>query len=250
MSTVATLPLAVLSTKSSPKVSPRYVHVNSHEVVRRMADEGYYVASAKMSAPRTRDPLFAKHSIGFRHENAPTVQGSTPRIIFVNSHDGSTSARAMAGMYRFVCSNGLVIGKTIESITQRHAGDAAVELIEKMNAMAKNTERAFSRIEAWSRVNLSSSQRRAFARMAAQIRWGSPELYPEDVILDPRREEDDRGDLWSTFNIIQENTVRGGLIGVSRSGRQATSRPLSDIARDLEFNASLWTLTEELAEAW
>ena len=246
----ATLPLAVLSATASPKTSHRYVHVNSHEVVQRMADEGYYVASAKMSAPRTRDPLFAKHSIEFRHQDAQTIQGSTPRIIFVNSHDGSTSASAMAGLYRFVCSNGLVVGKTIDRVAQRHAGDAAVELIGRMNEMAKNTERAFSRIEAWSKIHLSSNQRRAFARLAAQLRWGSPELYPEDVILEPRREEDDKGDLWSVFNTVQENTVRGGLIGVSRSGRRATSRPLADIQRDVEYNSALWTMTDELAEAW
>jgi len=65
-----------------------------------------------------------------------------------------------------------------------------------------------------------------------------------------RREEDDRGDLWTTFNRLQENTVRGGLVGLSRSGRQATSRPLTDIQRDLAYNAQLWQLADELAEAW
>jgi len=40
------------------------------------------------------------------------------------------------------------------------------------------------------------------------------------------------------------------LVGLSRSGRQATSRPLTDIQRDLAYNAQLWQLADELAEAW
>ena len=65
-----------------------------------------------------------------------------------------------------------------------------------------------------------------------------------------RRHEDDRGDLWTTFNRLQENTVRGGIEGLSRSGRAATSRPLSDISRSVDYNAQLWQLAEEVAEQW
>lgn len=244
------LPLSVLADHAAPTMSERYVHVNSREVVELMEQEGFYVAAAKTTAPRSRDPMFARHSIEFRHREAPVVEGATPRIIFVNSHDGTTAATAMSGLYRFVCSNGLVIGQTLEQIKQRHAGDAAYELIARMRSLAKNSEQIFTKIEHWSRKQLTTPQRHEFARFAAQLRWGDAAMFEPEEMLKLRRAEDDRGDLWSTFNRLQENTVRGGLIGLSRSGRQATSRPLTDIQRDLSYNAQLWQLTEELAEAW
>ena len=243
------LPLSVLADRAAPTMSSRYVHVNSREVVELMEQEGFYVAAAKTTAPRSRDPMFVRHSIEFRRHDAPQVDGTTPRIIFVNSHDGTTAAQAMAGLYRFVCSNGLVIGQTLEQIKQRHAGDAAYELITRMRALAKNSEQTFTKIERWSRKQLTTPQRHEFARLAAQLRWGDAAMFEPEELLKLRRAEDDRGDLWSTFNRLQENTVRGGLIGLSRSGRRATSRPLTDIQRDLSYNAQLWQLTEELAEA-
>lgn len=247
---MANLPISALTTTAAPTMSERYVHVNTREVISLMENEGFYVSAAKSASPRVRDALYAKHSIEFRHKEAPENHGATPRIVFINSHDGSSAAMAVAGMFRFVCSNGLVVGSTFEKVRQRHAGDAAVELIDRMRALAKNSDKLFSQIEGWQKIDLSSSKRLAFARMAGQLRWGDAEMFQPEEILNVRRAEDDKGDLWSTFNIIQENTVRGGLIGLSRAGRQATSRPLTDIHRDISYNANLWKLAEEIAEVW
>jgi len=247
---MASLPISALTTTASPTMSNRYVHVNTREVISLMENEGFYVSASKSASPKKRESLYTKHSIEFRHKDAPIIAGATPRVVFVNSHDGSSAAMAVAGIFRFVCSNGLVVGKAFEKVRQRHAGDAAVELIDRMRALAKNSDKMFSQIEAWSKIDLSASKRMAFARLAGQLRWGDSGMFEPEEILNVRRAEDDRGDLWSTFNIIQENTVRGGLIGLSRSGRQATSRPLTDIHRDISYNSQLWQLTEELAGSW
>lgn len=247
---MAHLPVSVFTDKAAPTMSERYVHVDTREVISLMEKEGFYVSGAKSAAPKKREALYAKHSIEFRHKEAQVIDGATPRIVFVNSHDGSSAAMAVAGVFRFVCSNGLVVGSTFEKIRQRHAGDAAVELIDRMRALAKNSDRLFAQIEQWQKIDLSKSQRIAFASMAGQLRWGDSQMYQPEEILNVRRAEDDKGDLWSTFNIIQENTVRGGLIGLSRSGRQSTSRPLTDIQRDISYNAQLWQLAEDVAEVW
>lgn len=244
------LPAAALATKPAPRLSERYVHVNTNEVIDLMGREGFYVAATRSTATRARDQNYARHSIEFRHHDAREVAGATPRVIFVNSHDGTTAAHAMAGLYRYVCANGLVVGQTLERIAQRHAGDAAYALIQRMRALAKNTERTFAQIDTWSRKDLTAAQRNEFARLAAQLRWGDAGRFEPDALLRVRRAEDDRGDLWATFNRVQENTVRGGLVGLARSGRRATSRPLTEIQRDLAYNAQLWQLAEELAGVW
>lgn len=242
------LPAAVLAAAPSPKMSERYVHVDTREVIALMERSGFFVAAARSSAPRSRDPLYAKHMVEFRLKNSPIERGATPRVLFTNSHDGSSSAVARAGLYRFVCSNGLVVGQDTERLSARHAGEAAYELIERMRALAKNTERTFSQIERWSQIHLTDAQRADYARLVAQLRWGDAARFDPEVLLAARRDEDVGDDLWRTFNVLQENTVRGGLVGLSRSGRRATSRPLTDITRDQEYNAQLWELTNQIAE--
>lgn len=245
-----TLPASALATTAAPTVSERYQFISSHEIVQRFAQEGWAVDSATVAAPRKRDVLFAKHMIDFRHPDFEPINGAVPRIILVNSHDGSSSAKVLAGVFRFVCSNGLVVGNTVGREVVRHTGDAAADLIHRMRQLAKNTSDLYSKIDRWSNIDLTQAQRHEFARFAAQLRWGDAQRFTPEDLLQVRREGDDRGDLWTTFNRLQENTVRGGIEGLSRSGRAATSRPLSDISRSVDYNAQLWQLAEEVAEQW
>ena len=244
------LPASALATTAAPNVSERYQFISSSDIIERFADEGWRVETATVAAPRKRDPLFAKHMIDFRHPDHEPVHGSVPRIILVNSHDGSSSARVLAGVFRFVCANGLVVGTTIGQETVRHTGDAAADLIHRMQQLARNTSKLYTQIDKWSKKDLTKSQRYEFARFAAQLRWGDAQRFTPEELLQVRREADDKGDLWTTFNRLQENTVRGGMEGLSRSGRSATSRPLSDITRSVDYNAQLWQLAEEVAETW
>lgn len=244
------LPTSALATTAAPNVSARYQFISSGDIIERFAQEGWRVATGTVAAPRKRDSAFAKHMLDFRHPDHEEINGAVPRIILINSHDGSSSARVMAGVFRFVCANGLVVGNTVGHEVVRHTGDAAADLIHRMQQLAKNTTHLYSQIDRWSKVDLSKSQRIEFARFAAQLRWGDAQRFTPAELLEPRRAEDDKGDLWSVFNRVQENTVRGGIEGLSRSGRAATSRPLSDITRSVDYNAQLWQLAEEVAETW
>lgn len=245
-----TLPRAALAVAPATKVSERYQFISSAEIIERFAEEGWRPASASTANPRKADVATAKHMIDFRHPDTEEINGAVPRIILINSHDGSSSARVMSGVFRFVCSNGLVVGTTSANLNVRHSGDAAADLIHRMRELAKNTSGLYSQIERWSKKDLTKSQRHEFARFAAQLRWGDAQRFDVQDILALRRAEDDKGDLWSTFNRVQENTVRGGIEGYSRSGRMATSRPLSDITRSVDYNAQLWALAEEVATTW
>ena len=243
-------PLALNATGPSPSVSSRYEFVDTRAIIERVAQEGWQVASASTASPRRRDALFAKHLIDFRHPDLAPIQGAVPRMLFTNSHDGSSSANVLAGVFRFVCSNGLVVGTTLAKVSVRHSGDAAADLIHRMQQLAKNTHQLYQSIDSWSRKELTRAQRNEFARFAAQLRWGDAGRFEPEELLRVRRPDDDGGDLWTVFNRVQENTVRGGIEGLSRSGRAATSRPLSDITRTLDYNSQLWALADEVAQTW
>jgi len=248
MTTATLLPASVLNKLPAPHLSARYVHVDSGAVVQAMEAEGFQVASVQTSNRRNVTTAFSRHMIDFRHPDMPRVGDAVPRIVFVNSHDGSTRASALAGVFRFVCSNGLVVGNTMYQEKLRHSGAAASTLVARMQALAKNTAPLFTQIERWSRVDMSAARSRDFAQMAAQLRWQDAGRFEVEDLLQVRRPEDDRGDLWTVFNRVQETTTQAsGLTGLTRTGRITSARPLKEIGANLDYNSKLWELAEEFS---
>jgi hypothetical protein len=65
-------------------------------------------------------------------------------------------------------------------------------------------------------------------------------------LLTPNRGEDEGDDLWTTFNVVQEKYVRGGIETTSQRGRRTKLRGLQNIMAVNQLNTKLWTLAEEM----
>jgi hypothetical protein len=100
---------------------------------------------------------------------------------------------------------------------------------------------------------LDDNEALIFARNALLLRYDSLEQSPIDArtLLTLRRAEDQGSDLWTTFNRVQENLVRGGLSDGRRNrlGRLRTLRALSGIDSKIGLNKGLWSLAEQTANA-
>jgi len=129
-----TCPSALATTQHESR-SDRYQYIPTLEVIRGMEKAGFVPFSATQSRTRIegrRD--FTKHMIRFRHADmisALRVGDSLAEIVLVNSHDGSSAYKLMAGLFRLVCSNGLIIADgMVDSVTVRHQGNIVHEVIE------------------------------------------------------------------------------------------------------------------------
>jgi hypothetical protein len=235
-------------------MSPRYAQIATISLVRALAKAGYRPVQAEQDRPTRRDPAFVTHSVVLRHEdhiNQPSVVGeAVPQILLLNSNNGRTQLRIRAGLYRFVCANSLVIGESAAALSMPHRGDAVAEALGFADAMSRQATNIGAMIEKWTKVQLNHHQRNAFAREAAVLRYGqySAKNFEVRDLLTPRRAEDDTGTLWATFNVVQENTVKGGVRGINPTGRGTTSRPLNAIIPNAQYNARLWDLANRYAE--
>ncbi|MDD3478749.1 MAG: DUF932 domain-containing protein, partial [Candidatus Izemoplasmatales bacterium] len=186
-----------------------------------------------------------------RNTNLGTSDGTfIPQALFTNSHNGRSTADLRLGMYRFVCANGLVVGDDYARESIKHVGDLAKQVIDRIREMSKQSQKVFSEIDNWKAIDLSKERRLEFAKQAGILRFGEAKMQQYDVmdLLMPRRAEDDSGDLWSTYNIVQENASKGGLQGKNANGRRVRSKSLNSIGQDLSFNSQLWKLATEFAE--
>ncbi len=68
-------------------------------------------------------------------------------------------------------------------------------------------------------------------------------------ILTPRRREDYGKDLWSAYQTIQENMLKGGISGRSAKGKRIHTRAIHSIDTDIKLNRALWVMAETLLES-
>src|SRR4249920_3379126 len=73
---------------------------------------------------------YTKHMIRMRHAGGVAAKAETNEIILINSHDGASSYELLAGVFRFVCCNGLVCGTVANDIRLPHKGNIQNEVIE------------------------------------------------------------------------------------------------------------------------
>jgi hypothetical protein len=99
---------------------------------------------------------------------------------------------------------------------------------------------------------LSPRESELFARSALELRygedWSQASPVTTEQVLSPRRVADSGQDLWSTLNRVQENLLKGGLRGRSRSGRRTRTRAIRSVTEDVRLNRALWRLTEHFTE--
>ena len=231
--------------------SDRYSYIPTAAVLAELRKEGFQPFMVTQTRTRHADRRdFTKHMIRLRH--ASQINGAEANeIVLLNSHDGTSSYQMLAGMFRFVCSNGLVCGDTVADVRIPHKGDVAGSVIEGAYEVLSGFERVKENREAMRAVTLDEGEAEVFARAALALKYDDPDKpapVSESQILMPRRFDDRRPDLWSVFNRAQENLTKGGLSGRSANGRRQRTRPVQGIDSDVRLNRALWLLADGLRQ--
>jgi hypothetical protein len=243
---------AIFATEPASYINQsRYHFTPTFEIIDMMQDMGYLLTGAKQS--KTKIELRRKHGVHiveFQHPDL-YVKDSTnnevearPTIVMVNSSDGSRPFDFQMGMFRLVCSNGLIVkSKDLGGFKERHTKYNFADLKSLISQKVDSLPKTIEKINTWNMVEMSSKDRFAFATEALALRLGTdrkPEEYEIRGILDPKRNADKHNNLWCTYNVVQENLIKGGF---QLNERQA--RPITNPWQDLELNKGLWSLAEK-----
>lgn len=228
--------------------SERYTYIPTVSVLDGLRKEGFQPFMACQTKVRNLDKReHTKHMIRLRH--ADQINGrEANEIILLNSHDGTSSYQMLAGMFRFVCQNGMVCGDTLADFRVPHKGDVIGQVIEGAYTVLNGFEKATEQREEMKALALHPGEQAAFARAALALRYDdeNPAPIAAEQLLQAKRTEDRSGDLWTTFNRVQENMTKGGVHGRNRTGRRVTTRPINGIDQNVKVNRALWVLAEEM----
>lgn len=257
---------SVMADAAHESRSAKFTFIPTSEVLAGLMREGFSPVEVRQGGSRTPGKAdFTKHAVRLRHASkAPALVGPGdelfPEIVLYNAHDGTGAYKLMSGAYRVLCANGLVASQTFQEQKIPHKGDVISDVIEGAFCVVDQLPQVIETARDWSGLKLSAGEQLAFARAAAQIRW-EPETVlgeqretapiPATDLLRVRRISDNGGDLWRTFNRVQEGLVAGGQHYDQRNdeGRRVarrTVRPVANVDQNRVVNRALWTLAEEM----
>ncbi len=233
--------------------SERYTYIPTIEVLRGLRKEGFEPFMVAQSKSRIEGKTeFTKHMIRMRHAGQVTTRPEANEIILINSHDGASSYQMLAGAFRFVCCNGLVVGTVSNDIRIPHKGNIQGEVIEGAFRVLEDFEAVDASIDGMKTLELKPDEERAMATAALALRYGeqtdgqSHAPITVDQLTEARRFEDVGHSLWLSMNRVQSNMMQGGQPGRSARGRRMHTRPVGSIDRTVTLNRALWVLAEEM----
>jgi hypothetical protein len=252
---------SVFATEAHDSRSAKFRPIATIEVLRLLDKEGFGVVGAVQSVARIEDRKdYTKHMLRLRKRDdvQRRVGDNVFEVLLKNANDGTAAYDLLSGLFRISCLNSLVSMST-QLTTQkvRHSGDVAPKVIEGVFSVLNDADRALSAPDQWGQLQLSAPEQQLFAKAAHAIRFPVDEhnnattnVKPEHL-LKVRRTEDRQEDLWTVFNRVQENVIRGGLdnTGLNAAGqlRRASTRAVKGIDQSTALNRALWTLGEEMA---
>ena len=238
---------SAFATTQSQRVSDKYTFISTSTVLGDMNKLGWnpYQASQRKSR-RSQDAMFTKHMIRLRNSSVGKIGDSIPEVVLTNSHDGRNAFTLHAGLFRMVCSNGLVLADTtFEQVKIKHQWYNFDEIRKIMDNMLEVVPKVVSQVTNLNNITLNDDQQIDFASKALLTRYpkGNEVLNLEDL-LSPVRQSDRGNELWKIFNVIQEKLIKGGLVFNDKKEKMQKLRPIINIDRRIDVNKKLWELTE------
>ena len=238
-------------------LSEHYSFVPTMNVINDLRELGYEVVDATQVKARKKSTNgYQKHLITLEHPKYK-VEGSKeyPQILLTNSHDGGNAFTLSAGIFRLVCSNGLVI-KTEDYGSARlvHKGYSFEAVQKLVKEFEETVDEVLTRITAMKKVQLTEKQQIEFAKQAALLRF-TAKSYNEDNIdkvvniddlLNVDRKEDAGNGLYEVFNRVQESLINGKYTYLGTKDKPRKARPIKNFKQNIEVNSKLSKLAFEL----
>ena len=241
------------------RTSAKYQHISTENVIMSLMGEGFIPTwAAQCNCRIAVNKAYTKHMLRFRHINArPTQSGLYPEVVLINSHNGQSSYRLMSGIYRTICSNGLIAGASYDDIRIRHQGNIISDVIEGTYKIIENSHNMINAASKMTAIYLDDNEKQLFLEEAHYIRFGDSQIGNEFLpakLLQYRRSIDmEQNDLFTLFNVIQENLMKGGIRGYSRDEKgyikRSSTRAIKSIDQNIIINRKLWSLAEKFMQA-
>lgn len=240
-----------------PGVSAKYSFLPTSRIIEDMDRLGWKVCQAQANRYRNAvNAEYGNHVIKFFHPDVflRDQDGNVEsyiNVVVMNNHTGMGSFKFELGMFRLVCSNGLIIkDKDMGSFNIRHTGYSFDQLQETLNQAIESLPDMVGRINHYNSIIMSKEAQREFAQKAYALRSFTDRQLTDselDEFLAPRRREDEGDSLWTVLNRIQESVLKGGFHTLNTKNKIRKAKSIKNIQKDIQLNQQIWELGMQYA---
>jgi hypothetical protein len=253
---------AVFAEQPHSSRGPRYAYVPTITPLQTLLDNswGVFEAAQQRSRDADRDP-YTKHMLRIRKLDSfkkagtlRTVGELVPEVILINGHDGTAAYHLRAGLFRFVCSNGMMVGQHMAGFRVQHTIGKATSQ-EVLEAGERTVTEKFplmlEYVDQFKAYVLPEEKQMHLARTAMKLRYADTvPPFEAHELLRVQRDEDRDPTLWNMLNRIQENIMNGGWETRSAMfGRRSMVRPVERVSAVAKINGGLWDEATAMLEA-
>jgi len=230
-------------------ITDRYVHVPTEKVIEDVMKLGWTPINAYRVASRGQRTGTGRHMVKFVNYDF-MQEGKTeyPELLLTNSHDGTTAFKLDVGIFRLVCSNGMVVkSQDFGSMKVRHYGYDFETIKGAVNDLVEQIPDYLKQVEDMKEQKLEREQMLEFARQAAMLRMTKvnesaiDEVVDVEDLLESTRKEDEGDGLWEVFNRLQEKVVNGKF-NYALGKKERKARPVKGFKSQVKLNQDLWEL--------
>lgn len=232
--------------------SSKYDHVKTGDIIETIVQStDFKVTDYKEAYTRKADNKGKQtHLVRLTSESLKSDEGAL-QICLYNSYDCTKAFRIFVGYIRWVCLNGMIAGTAINDFSQKHVNFDYNNLNKFLGDIPILSQEVNENIDRMQNTILTDSERRDFAmnalelrgltdskRFKEQVEGTRSQDYLLDNLLKSRqyRQEDRGNDVWKTFNVLQENLVRG------KKNFVQSVREVKSPASIVKLNRGLWDL--------
>ena len=248
-------PIVFATEPTNKGVSDKYLHVNTETIIDDLAKLGWQPVTAMQRKTKVKQDgstsIRSKHMVSFQNPDL-MIKGKNgddvyPRIILTNSHDGFNSFQFRVGIYRLVCSNGLVVAdEEFSAFKIKHKGYTFQELQGVVSQAVKDLPNKIEVLNKMQVRMLTPDEQRQLALDAMALRATNPDAKFDDAsieeVLAATRKEDEGDSLWLVFNRVQESIINGGYSAALRGAKVRKVKKIKSFERDIQVNQDLFKL--------
>ena len=229
--------LDVNNIRNVQKIKTREFYIPTLDVITKLQHEGWQLKGVDEQRGKNRkisSNYVQMHHPDFAVKNSKGKDEAYTSITISNSCNGNKPLQMSLGMFRQVCTNGLVMfDQHAEAENIKHIEINYRNLDRFIASVTNKTGKLLTEVSGMKHKGLSIEDMRKLAREAASLRYNDLEDINIDDLLTVNRVEDESNDLWTVFNRIQENLTHD----------------VSNMNEDIRLNKQLFSLANQYALA-
>jgi len=226
--------------RNNQKLYSKEYQIETLDVIDNLRNEGWKIKGSYQNLNK-RTHQISNHTIKMEHPdfNIANNKGGNEalaNLTISNSSIGKTPLSLDLGMFREVCSNGMVARDTIQCQNINHTPKDYYKLDEILSSLNIKTHHVVKDFQKLQQKDLTYKQMVNLAAEAAKKRFGVKYNFNHNQLLNVVRDEDKGNSLWTVFNRIQENLTQPNRL-IDLKGNYILG--VNNIKEDIKINKQL-----------